>query len=260
MEKMKVDITDETIRYMILRSLRGYNRKLFKGWGEVVIACDARKNWRKDVFPYYKANRKKERANSTIDWDKAFVSFATVREELKEFFPYTVIDIDNAEADDVIATITSLATEPVLILSGDTDFVQLHKKGIKQFSPVAKKFVSNPNPTIYLKQHIIEGDKSDGIPNIASSDDTFVMGKRQGTLGAARIKYLTETNPLDYPSGLKRNFERNEVLIDLNFIPYNIRAEITEVWTDRPKKTKAKLFNYFFDKRLDEFLSNVQDF
>jgi len=256
-----VEINDASIRYMILRSLRAYNRKLFKGWGEVVIACDSRKNWRKDVFPYYKANRKKERANSTINWEKAFTGFETVKSELKEYFPYTVIDIDNAEADDVIATLVKFHDDdPILILSGDTDFVQLHRKGIKQFSPVAKKFISNPDPATYLKQHIIEGDKSDGIPNIASPDDTFVLGKRQGTLGAARIKYLTETPVDQFPSGFKRNFERNRQLIDLNYIPPDIGIHVRQAWKERPKKTKAKLFNYFFDKRLEDFINDVQSF
>ena len=263
MEKTKVPINDETIRYSILRSLRGYSRKLFKEWGEVVICCDSRKNWRKEVFPYYKANRKKERANSKIDWEQAFASFETVKGELKEFFPYTVVDVDNAEADDVIATLIKLnPDEKTLILSGDTDFVQLHDKQrrIKQFSPVGKKFVFNANPTVYLKQHIIEGDKSDGIPNIASPDDCLVLGKRQGTLGTSRIKYLTDTCPSQYPSVFKRNFERNKTLIDLQCIPVKIETSIQEVWEARPKKTKAKLFNYFFDKNLREFIDTVQYF
>lgn len=255
------EINADFLRYMILNSIRSHVMKRVKnsGYGDLVIACDSRNNWRKEVFPYYKASRKTDRDNSTIDWEKVFESFNTVREELKEYFPYTVIDVERAEADDIIATLCGYG-EKTLILSGDTDFVQLHDMMVEQYDPVRKKKVQINNTELYLKQHILEGDKSDGIPNILSDDDTFVLKKRQKPLTKKRMDILLSIHPNGYSPTEKRNYQRNMQLIDLTYIPEDIKLNIKEQYDNRPTKNKSKLFNYFYDRKLTKFMDSLQEF
>lgn len=254
-------VDNDTMRYMVLNSIRAYNAKLFKGWGEVVIACDSKHNWRKDVFPFYKARRKKRRKEETkINWEKVFGAFDVVKSELKEFFPYTVIDVDKAEADDIVGTLCKTG-ERTLILSGDSDFIQLHDGFlISQYNPVKKKFISNNDPVKYLKEHIIEGDAGDDVPNVLSADDTFIMDKRQKRLTSKKFKYLMENDPENYPSVEKRNFFRNKQLIDLSCTPKNIMQAINDQYQNKPVKDKSKLFNYFYDRKLTKFIDSIQEF
>src|SRR5210317_467333 len=95
----KVDVDENILRHMILNSIR-YNRVKFnKEYGELVIACDDKNYWRRNIFPYYKAGRKKSREKSDLDWNSIFQSLNKIRDELKEFFPYRTIQVETAEAD-----------------------------------------------------------------------------------------------------------------------------------------------------------------
>lgn len=67
-----ITIDENLFRHMVLNSIRSYNTKFKAEYGEMVIACDAGNNWRRDVFPYYKANRKKARQKSDVDWNTVF--------------------------------------------------------------------------------------------------------------------------------------------------------------------------------------------
>lgn len=260
------EINADFLRYMVLNSIRSNNMKHFKGQGEIVIACDSKNNWRKDVFPFYKAEaaRKVSRDASTLNWEKIFESFDVIRSELKEFFPYTVLDVERAEADDIIATLcinNTKNSEKTLILSGDTDFVQLHDNFfVDQYDPVRKKKIQFNDPELYLRQHIIEGDKSDGIPNICSEDNCFVLNKRQRPMTKKRKDYLLSIDVKDYPSVEKRNYHRNKQLIDLTMIPEEIKLNINMQYANKPIKNKSKLFNYFYDRKLTKFIDLVQEF
>jgi len=194
-----------SVRHMVLNAIRAFNQKFSGEFGQIVIACDNTNIWRKKDFPYYKANRKKNIAKSELDWKAIFECLGMIRQELKDFFPYRVIDIESAEADDVIATLVyengsvlGDGAEKILILSGDKDFIQLHTfANVKQYDPVRKKFITHDNPVRFLKEHIMKGDSSDGIPNILSSDDCFVTGKRQKPMTSkkmlARYHRITST-------------------------------------------------------------------
>ena len=182
------NIEENLIRHMVLNSIRMYNVKFKDEYGEMVICADDRKYWRRDVFPYYKASRKKDREASPFDWNLIFETLNKIRDELRDTFPYRVLQVDKTEADDIIGTLChkhgvqlmNETTEKILILSSDKDFMQLQKfANVEQFSPAAKKFLKTNEPEKFLREHIIKGDRDDGIPNILSSDDTFVTDKRQ---------------------------------------------------------------------------------
>jgi hypothetical protein len=240
--------------------------KFKKQYGEMVICCDDKNYWRKSTFPYYKANRKKFRDSSELNWTAIFESLNLIRQELKDYFPYRVIQIDHAEADDIIATLCQKygdTSEQIVIVSGDKDFQQLQKyNNVTQYDPVRKRWIECDEPDVFLVDHIIKGDVGDGIPNILSGDDVFVTDARQKPLTAKRIaeivpqiesgKFVTET--------LKRNFIRNKMLIDLTEIPEEIYNKVIDRYAEQGDKDRSKLFNYFVQNKLKNMLDSISDF
>jgi len=259
-----IDEVDEgMLRHMILNSLR-YNRSKFvERYGELVICCDGRETWRRDVFPFYKANRKKTRASSGYDWNLIFETLNKIRDELDEYFPYKVVHLDRAEADDIIAVLAKQWTtngEKVLILSGDKDFMQLQKYDhIDQYSPVQKKFLRVKNPKEFLFEHIVRGDTGDGIPNCLSKDSTFVTGERQTPVTKKRLAEWMKAGKVNYKNG-DVGFDRNQRLIDFDFIPEDLAREIADTYISANVKERETLFNYFVTNRLTKLMKDIQEF
>ena len=202
---MREQLSEGLVRHMILNSLRSYNVKYRDEYGEMVIACDGGNTWRRQLFPQYKASRKKNREESGLDWAEFFRILGVVRDEIRENLPFKVIHLQGLEADDVIATLTQRTQEfgngePVMIISSDTDFVQLHQyKNVKQFSPMKKSMIKESDPIRYLREHILRGDSGDGVPNVLSADDVFVSGGRQSPIRAKQIdEWITNWDKLDY--------------------------------------------------------------
>lgn len=260
-----VDINEDILRHMVLNTIRSLKTK-FKDYGDLVICCDDKHVWRKQVFPYYKANRKKSREQSEINWVEIFNCLNRIRDELKENFPYRVIQVEGAEADDVIGTLSikygqMLNTgEKIIILSGDKDFVQLHVFGnVQQYDPVRKKFIKHEDPIKFTRELILKGDRGDGIPNILSKDDVFVSGERQRPVKPE--KYASIQKPKEHFTGeLLRNWNRNEQLIDLTFIPEDIQNKVIEQFDAQAGKTRDKLFNFFVKNKLKMLMEHIGEF
>lgn len=264
---------EQMIRHMILNSLRMYYKRYKGEYGEMVIAVDAANNWRRKAFPQYKANRKKDRGNSSFDWDEAFRILNLIREEIAENFPYKVIKIDGCEADDVIGTLVTrhpdqnndFNPEKIMIVSSDRDFVQLQKyKYVRQFSPLLKKEIVESNPRYYLQTHIIRGDKGDGVPNILSNDDTFVEGFRQTPMSKKKVDEIIqdlEEGELLYAASWYRNYCRNKKLIDLSETPSELRNEIINSFMEQTTYNKKdKVYPYLVAKRCNQLIESVQEF
>jgi hypothetical protein len=264
-------IDENMIRHMVLNSIRMYKVKFGDKYGELVICADDKKYWRRDVFPYYKASRKKARAESPYDWNLIFETLNKVRDEIRENFPYRVIQVDKTEADDVIGTLCHTygaelkneSTESILILSSDKDFMQLQKfVNVEQYSPIAKKFLKEANPVRFLKEHIIKGDRGDGIPNILSSDDTFIAEARQKPVVEKKLNTWVEQNPEDFcDATMLKNYRRNESLIDLSKVPTEFSDKILETYrAPRQVKGKDKILNYFIKNRMKLLMEHIQEF
>ena len=256
-------LEENMVRHMILNSLRSYKTKFADEYGEMVIACDNTNYWRKQKFPYYKANRKKAQEKSEMDWKAIFECMNKIRSELKEYFPYRVIDIESAEADDIISTLVRIhCFEKILILSGDKDFIQLHTYGnVKQYDPVRKKWISNENPDRYLAEHILKGDSGDGVPNVLSPDNCLVIGERQKPLTQKKIDALLELgmdSKFDHP--LFNNYMRNKQLIDLKNVPQEIGAKVIESYDRQEGKGREKLMNYFIANKLKNLMESIGEF
>ena len=261
----KTEVEEGLVRHMILNTIRTYVKKFKKTHGSnIIIACDNRNYWRKEIFPNYKASRKKVRETSGHDWNVIFECLNKIRDELKEHSPYKVIEIETCEADDIIATIATKysSSEKVMILSSDKDFAQLQKfKNVEQYSPILKKYIKEELPKLQLKQLIIRGDKGDGIPNIMSPDDVFVTGGRQKPITSKKIINWLNQEPKDFCSDeMYRNYVRNETLIDLSKVPENLKEEILHSYDTIKGKTKQVFMNYMINKRLKNLLEVIDEF
>ena len=259
------ELEEDLLRHMILNSIRSYNQKFKNEYGEMIIACDAGNNWRRQIFPYYKANRRKNREKSELNWTQIFDTLSKVREELKEYFPYRVIQIDGAEADDVIGTLVDKfgnTSEKILIMSGDKDFVQLQRyMNVKQYDPVQKKWRTTNDPDRFIKEHIMRGDTGDGVPNFLSADNTFVIGARQKPLSQKKMDAWIHMDPREFcDENMLRGYMRNQQLVDLTFVPENLRVQVLEEYEAQAGKGRSKLFNYFIEKRLKNLLESINEF
>lgn len=260
-------LEENMVRHMILNSLRSYKVKFGDEYGEMIIACDNTNYWRKQVFPYYKANRKKNIENSELDWKALFECLNKIRSELKEYFPYRIIDVESAEADDIIATLVTkfgseLNTgEKILILSGDKDFIQLHVySNVSQYDPTRKKWIKHDDPERYLHEHILKGDAGDGVPNVLSPDNVFVVGDRQRPLTAKKMEKIMGTDLEEMDTSLARNYSRNVQLIDLSFTPETIREKVMEQFEAQKNRDRSKLLNYFIANKLKNLTEHLSEF
>jgi 5'-3' exonuclease len=245
----------ELVRHITLNALRSYKKQFSRKYGDMVICCDSRSYWRKSVFPHYKAKRKKAREDSKHDWKFIFDTLSQIKLELKHSMPYRVVEVEGAEGDDVIASLAMRysGTEPILILSSDKDFVQLQRyPDVAQYNPTMKRFIETPDPDLFTKEHIIRGDSNDGIPNALSPADTFVSGGRQKRLNTEKVGEWLTQDPKDY--------EPNQQLIDLNYIPKAIREQIEqEFMLSKPANTMA-MADYFIANDLQSLMEVMDEF
>jgi hypothetical protein len=255
-------------KHMVLNSLRSYKQKFGSKYGELVIATDTGTSWRKAYFPYYKANRKKDRDESSLDWESIFKGLNEIRFDLRNYFPYRIIEVEGAEADDIIGTLCFEfgskfpGSSPILILSGDKDFKQLQSfLNVEQYDPVRNKKVVENNPSDFLIEHIISGDRSDGVPNILSEDNCLVLGTRQGTMSKKRMsEFKRQSKDFFEDERIIRNWNRNCMLIDLSCTPVTLKHEILKQYHEQKGKNKDKVFNYLMKNRMKHLMEYIGEF
>jgi len=256
--------SEDFIRHLVLNSIRSYRNKYKDKYGEIVICTDFHSSWRKNVFPYYKAHTKVQRQKQKkdgMDWSALFDTISRIIEEIDTYFPYKVIRVEHAEGDDVIAVLSKAFREKTLIISSDKDFTQLYKyKWVKQFSPMKQKMLNGIDPNEYLKEHIIRGDKGDGIPNILSADDCIVEGVRQKPISKKKAANWIVQDPKEFNDDMKRGWLRNKILIDFDLIPKDISDAILKQYNEKKKYQQGQLMNYFIKHRLKYLMENMGDY
>jgi hypothetical protein len=259
------EMNEDLIRHMSINTIRA-NVKQFKSkYPNVVLCCDNKKYWRKEFFPFYKSQRKHDREASGLDWHLIFDTLNKIRDEFKESFPYKVLDVDGAEADDVIAILTARlsAHGSILILSSDKDFGQLQKyPNVVQYSPILKRFIKIDNPTTFIREHIIKGDRGDGIPNFLSADNTFAVGERQKVINSKKLQEWVNQDAETFctTDTMLRGFKRNQTLVDFDYIPNDIQRKIVDAFEEAKPATKQQMLNYFIEKGLKVMIESVSDF
>lgn len=258
---------ENIIRHMFLNSIRSNRKKFSDEYGEIVICADGKNTWRREAYPYYKANRKKSRDDSGLDWNALFDIMNNIRSEIKEFFPYKVVHIDHCEADDIIGTVIheygselNIGSEKFLILSGDKDYIQLQTyANVDQYDPIRKRWLRNDQPATYLQEHILKGDTGDGVPNILSPDNCLAIGERQKMMTQKRLAlYKQGTEHMDEET--LRRFYRNKMMIDLSQIPQKYQDQILEEYNQEKTIGREHLFNYFVKNKLKHLITDLQDF
>lgn len=258
--KIEDGINIDSIRRSIIRVIARIKKQHGPEFGDVVLTYDDKNYWRRDIFPFYKKNRKKEREESKYNWDEVFSVLNKIRDEVKKNIPYHVLQVQGAEADDIIGTLCIYNSkkanpEPVLIMSADKDFIQLHRFDfVKQYDPIRNRWIENENPVQYLQEHIIRGDRSDGIPNILTCDDSIVTGKTQKKMSKDKIAALASMDPSEFTNYIRlRNWKRNADLIDFSRIPEGVRTRILMAYTkNRPAATIN--FDYFIQNNIQDLL------
>ena len=266
------------IRHVTLSTIKSYKKKYGAEYGEIVICCDGRKYWRKQFFEHYKGSRKKNRDASDLDWKMIFDTLSEMREDLAKYFPYKVLHVDEAEADDIIAVLTKwlqsnnlvkegLMEEPqkVLILSSDKDFKQLQLyPQVRQWAPMQKKYITATKQEIkdFMIEHIVKGDTGDGVPNILSQDNVFMIGERQKTVSSKRLTEFIEKGFDACRDDMeRRNWHRNATLVDFQHIPETVTNTIVDEYLNsKPQGDKMSVMNYLIENRCRLLLDDIQDF
>lgn len=277
--KGSVMLDEGILRHMILSQMLNIRRQ-YKEY-EFVVACDMTNSWRRDHFPYYKYRRKQTRDNMGIDWVLVEETFTKLRQELHDFFPYRVVMVPRAEADDVIGTLCHRfghnenewfnPTVSIVILSGDQDFIQLQKyPNIGQYDPIRKRVLLTDAADRYLFDHICTGDTGDGIPNILSPSDTFVTRTRQKAVRQVALDAwweLYQTKGYDEENKQHKvflesteNFIRNRRLIDLSRTPAEMKQLINTSFDSQKGKDKRQLMNYMIQHRLRTLTESLSEF
>lgn len=256
------EIDEDFVRHLVLNSYRFYRNKFGKNYGELVICSDTGNYWRKDVFPQYKQNRKRSQEKSNIDWRELFNGLNSITNELKNYFPYKFLAVEQAEADDIIASLCMKygETEKIMIVSSDKDFQQLQRYSkVKQYSPSKKDYLVCENPEEYLIEHTIRGDSSDGIPNILSDDDAIVnTEKRQARMTKKKVSELRAGTLIT--DEIEKNWKRNQILVDFKHIPEDIMDTVFDEFGKEPIGRRKDLLNYFITHRLKNLMENIGDF
>lgn len=259
----------DLIRHVALTSIKAYKKKYGKDYGDIVICCDGRKYWRKEVFAHYKGLRKKARDASDLDWGLIFDTLSEIREDLKEHFKYKVIHVDRCEADDVIAILAESTQEfgqhqNVMIVSSDKDFKQLHKyDNVKQYSPMLKKLVTVNKKELHawLIEHIVKGDSGDGIPNILSKDDVFMLGERQKPVSSKRLQEFIDNGfTACRNDDERRNWQRNIGLVDFSYIPEDIKESVLSAYEVPARGDKNAIMNYLIKNKCRLLLNEIEEF
>jgi len=261
--KSDIKPNKEMIRHMVINSLRGFNLKFKEHYGTMVLCADAGDPWRRDIYPNYKHARRKGRVDSATDWDNIFNCITEIKNEIAENFPYVMMYIEKAEADDIIgALVFNHTNRPIMIISGDKDFIQLQSnKNVKQYSPIQKVFVGEGlDPKKFLHEQIIKGDRSDGIPNILSPDDIFLTGEKQRPINKKRLEEWANVSNIPPGSETSKYYERNKRLIDLSCMPKELERTIINTYREYKIPNRSKLLPYFMQHKLKALMTNIGDF
>ena len=241
-----------------------------KAWqdfgGSHVVFCLEGRSWRKDHYKPYKAQRAASRAAHTereAEEEKVFwEAFDTFKEFVTEKTNCTVLQHSRLEADDLIAGwIQSHPNDDHVIISTDTDFVQLIAPNVRQFNGVMETTITHegifdakgkrvidkktqepkaiPDPQWLLFEKCMRGDTSDNVfsayPGVREKGTKNKVGLREA-YGDRDSKGYAWNNLMlqrwsDHEGKEHRvldDYERNRILIDLSAQPEEIKNIITE--------------------------------
>ena len=226
-----------------------------------VIFDTARKNFRNEIYKDYKANR------SETPEDLA-PQFKYIRKSV-EAFNVISAEMLNYEADDLIATYAEQIIKKgakVTIISGDKDFMQLLKPGVRLYDPMKSKVLGNKEvkekfgvePNKVIDVQALAGDASDNVPGVPGI----------GIKTAAELinKYKSLDKLLEKAAEIPQNKRRESILENKN--KAILSRKLVTLKKDVPVKqkletfnikkiNKEKLFNFLREMEFNRLLSQV---
>jgi 5'-3' exonuclease len=251
-----------------------------KAWqqfeGSHVIFCLEGRSWRKDYYTPYKAQRAAQRAAHTEkeqDEEKIFwEAFDTFKDFIAEKTNCTVLQNPQLEADDLIAGwIQTHPNDKHVIISTDTDFVQLIAPNVTQYNGVMEHVITHqgifndkgkpvidkktqepkpaPNPEWLLFEKCMRGDTSDNVFSAYPGVRTKGTSKKVGLTEAFEdrnskgyawnnlmLQRWSDHNGLEHR--VLEDYERNRRLIDLSYQPEDIKEIIVNTITTATAEQK----------------------
>lgn len=270
----KEEYTEDDIRIAVFNVLRANVKKFKDDCPDIVLAIDCKKGyWRKQIAPYYKGSRKKNREKTPWKWDVIYNAMGHIIADIKKYFPYYVIDTDHVEADDIAGVLCCAYHkdyEKIVLVSTDFDWSQLQRfKNVKQWNPVQNKFVKprtetgQPpcSPDTFLKHKIIKGDRKDGIANILSPGNSITESIKQKSIKKADYTEWLSSSPETYctPEMLER-YRENEQLLDLTKVPTDISKQILTEFEEYQLPTRMRIYSYLMKNGLPHLIDKISDF
>lgn len=193
----------------------------------IVLAVDARNNWRKEYyetnktsFPEYsdmsyKGHRVKD---SAFDWQSIYKYTNQLMAALDSYSDFQVLEVECAEADDIIAVYARemSKTQKVIIITSDKDMKQCQCDNVEIYDPIKKIFIPVIDIERFKKLHIMIGDKSDNILAIKPR-----LGEKTAEKLYPELDLLLATNP-----EMRSRYEFNQNLIDFDYINDKVVSNI----------------------------------
>lgn len=253
-------------RHTILTSLLTRKNKICPD--EVVLCLDYG-SWRGDYFKYYKAKRKADKSSSDVDYNFFFEASNQFISEIKEFFPWLVIQHKKCEGDDVIAILAYELSKDsnVIVCTSDKDLKQLLEiDNVTYYSYRKDCFETLDNPKEFLLRQILFGDTSDGIPNVKSPDNCFVAKIKQTPCGPKTIDKILINGVKEFivENNLIKNFKRNKTLIELSkiTIPEDLWKSVLTLYNNynRIEPDYIKMLGFMNKNNLIKLRERVNEF
>lgn len=195
---------------------------------EIILATDDRVSWRKLYFQRYKESRKKMRDKSTVDWVLYYKHLNGFMQSIKDSIPFKVLQVKNAEADDIIGVIALHGRGFYHIISNDEDFLQLSQRpNVVVYNPKEAKEVSVDDTEDFIVRKSLTGQSKDDIFNIMTPLD-HPEGKRKPGFGPVKCEKVMKEGYENWlkRKGLEERFKINRNLIDFQRIPQTIQNRI----------------------------------
>jgi DNA polymerase-1 len=244
------------IRSKLLRNLIFTVEKLNPDKVFICFDCQG-SNWRKQKYNFYKAHRAELREKQDVNWEEFYDFLNSFYDELRINFPFVSLRHDKLEADDIAAHLVRRYSNDInTIVTNDSDYLQLLKyKNVEVINALSGKKMVCESPKKFLEIKILTGDKSDNIPAVrartgpATAEDLIDTGEI--------YKLLEEVDAQGNPKEIKRNYDRNKELIDLENTPEGLLMSLENLIDDYKMADTKLLTTYIRDRSLRDLFDNI---
>jgi 5'-3' exonuclease len=263
-----------------------------------VVFCLEGRSWRKDFYKPYKANRKLDESAMTeaeVEENKMFWdTYEALTVYLREKTNCSVIRNPVAEADDIIARFIHLhPNDQHIIVSSDTDFIQLITENVKQYNGITnqlitlsgyyddrdrpvidkktKKHKGLDDPQFILFEKCMRGDATDNVfsayPGVRTKGSKNKVGLIEAFADSDKKGFNWNnmmlqkwTDHLGVERRVRDDYERNRILIDLTAQPEEIKQQIDATIHDTVKLDHVPQVGIYFMKFAGKYeLNKISD-